>query len=245
MAQDSKSTDGHEVPWRKEKTMNSLPEVVTNYSTLIRTENGIPYRDLNKNGKLDIYEDPRRPVDDRVEDLLGQMTLDEKAGIMFINGTVVNEDGSIEVDPETKGFGRAAVTQITNQLMSHFNFWQIPGAQVVAAWYNKLQRFSEETRLGIPVTIASDPRNHFSNSIFSMSAQDFSQWCETLGFAAIGDADLVKKFADIVRKEYLAVGIRIALHPQIDLATEPRWPRINGTFGEDAELTARLGEGVY
>jgi beta-glucosidase len=242
MAQDSKSTEGHEVPWRKEKTMNSLPEVVTNYSTLIRTENGIPYRDLNKNGKLDIYEDPRRPVDDRVEDLLGQMTLDEKAGMMFINGTVVNEDGSIEVDPETKGFGRAAVTQITNQLMSHFNFWQMPGAQVVAAWYNKLQRFSEETRLGIPVTIASDPRNHFSNSIFSMSAQDFSQWCETLGFAAIGDADLVKKFADIVRKEYLAVGIRIALHPQIDLATEPRWPRINGTFGEDAELTARLGK---
>jgi beta-glucosidase len=242
MAQDSKSTVGHEVPWRKEKTMNSLPEVVTNYSTLIRTENGIPYRDLNKNGKLDIYEDPRRPVDDRVEDLLGQMTLDEKAGMMFINGTVVNEDGSIEVDPETKGFGRAAVTQITNQLMSHFNFWQMPGAQVVAAWYNKLQRFSEETRLGIPVTIASDPRNHFSNSIFSMSAQDFSQWCETLGFAAIGDADLVKKFADIVRKEYLAVGIRIALHPQIDLATEPRWPRINGTFGEDAELTARLGK---
>jgi beta-glucosidase len=141
MAQDSKSTVGHEVPWRKEKTMNSLPEVVTQYSTLIRTENGIPYRDLNKNGKLDIYEDPRQPIEDRVEDLLGQMTLDEKAGMMFINGTVVNEDGSIEVDPETKGFGRAAVTQITNQLMSHFNFWQMPGAQVVAAWYNKLQRF--------------------------------------------------------------------------------------------------------
>jgi beta-glucosidase len=222
--------------------MNSLPEVVTKYSTLIRIENGIPYRDLNKNGKLDIYEDPRRSVEDRVEDLLGHMTLEEKAGMMFINGTVVNEDGSIEVNPETKGFARAAITQVTNQLMSHFNFWQIPGAQVVAAWYNKLQRFSEETRLGIPVTIASDPRNHFSNSIFSMSAQDFSQWCETLGFAAIGDADLVKKFADIVRKEYLAVGIRIALHPQIDLATEPRWPRINGTFGEDAELTARLGK---
>jgi beta-glucosidase len=73
-----------------------------------------------------------------------------------------------------------------------------------------------------------------------MAATDFSQWCETLGFAAIGDAELVKQFADMVRQEYLAVGIRVALHPQIDLATEPRWPRISGTFGEDAHLTARL-----
>jgi len=124
--------------------------------------------------------------------------------------------------------------------MSHFNLWQIPGAQAVAVWHNHLQRFAEQTRLGIPVTIASDPRNHFSNNIFSMTATDFSQWCETLGFAAIGDPELVRQFADIVRREYLAVGIRVALHPQIDLATEPRWPRISGTFGEDAHLTALL-----
>jgi len=73
-----------------------------------------------------------------------------------------------------------------------------------------------------------------------MAANEFSQWCETLGFAALDDADLVQQFADIARREYLAVGIRVALHPQIDLATEPRWPRISGTFGEDAHLTARL-----
>ena len=100
----------------------------------------------------------------------------------------------------------------------------------------------EETRLGIPVTIASDPRNHFTRNVFSMAATDFSQWCETLGFAAIGEEELVRQFAEIVRREYLAVGIRIALHPQIDLATEPRWPRISGTFGEDAHLTARLAK---
>ena len=75
-----------------------------------------------------------------------------------------------------------------------------------------------------------------------MAAKDFSQWCETLGFAATGDIDLVRQFADIVRQEYLAVGIRLALHPQIDLATEPRWPRISGGFGEDAELTGKLGK---
>ena len=116
----------------------------------------------------------------------------------------------------------------------------VPGAQVVAAWHNKLQRFAEQTRLGIPVTIASDPRNHFSNTIFSMRAKDFSQWCETPGFGAIGDAELVKQFADIARREYLAVGIRVALHPQVDLATEPRWPRISGTFGEDAQLAKQM-----
>ena len=155
---------------------------------------------------------------------------------------MVNADGSIEDKPGAAGFGRAAVTQITHHQMNHFNLWQIPGARVVASWYNKLQDFAEQTRLGIPVTIASDPRNHFSRNIFSMAAADFSQWCETLGFAAIGDVELVRQFADIVRKEYLAVGIRVALHPQIDLATEPRWPRISGTFGEDAHLTARLAK---
>lgn len=210
------------------------------HSDLIKTEKGFNFRDLNKNGKLDVYEDPRKPLEVRVEDLLSQMTLEEKAGLMFINGSVVNEDSSIEEKPDAQGFGRTAAAQMTNQLMNHFNLWQIPSGRVVASWYNKLQRFAEQTRLGIPVTIASDPRNHFTRNIFSMAATDFSQWCETLGLAAIDDMELMKQFADIVRREYVAVGIRVALHPQIDLATEPRWPRISGTFGEDAHLTARL-----
>lgn len=224
------------------ETSNPANETTMGHSTLIKAEDGFAFRDLNKNGKLDIYEDPRQPLESRVEDLLGQMTLEEKAGMLFINGAMVNADGSIEDKPDAPRFPRTAVNQIDEHKMNHFNLWQIPGAQVVAGWYNKLQRFAEQTRLGIPVTIASDPRNHFSRNIFSMAATDFSQWCETLGFAAIGDTDLVRQFADIVRKEYLAVGIRVALHPQIDLATEPRWARISGTFGEDAHLTARLAK---
>ena len=218
----------------------SQNELVRQQSDLLKTQGGITFRDLNKNGKLDIYEDSRQPVEARVEDLLGQMMLEEKAGMLFINGSVVNEDGSIEEKPGAPGFGGVAAKQIADQKMNHFNLWQIPGAQAVATWYNNLQRFAEETQLGIPVTIASDPRNHFTRNIFSMAANEFSQWCETLGFAALDDAEFVRQFADIARKEYLAVGIRVALHPQIDLATEPRWPRISGTFGEDAHLTARL-----
>jgi beta-glucosidase len=222
------------------ETSKHTGEIVRQHSGLIDTENGFMFRDLNKNGKLDRYEDPRQPIEARVEDLLGQMTLEEKAGMLFINGSVINEDGSIEENPGAQGFGGVAVKQIAVQKMNHFNLWQIPGARVVAAWYNKLQRFAEETRLGIPITIASDPRNHFTRNVFSMAANEFSQWCEPLGFAALDDVGLVYQFADMVRREYLAVGIRIALHPQIDLATEPRWPRISGTFGEDAYLAARL-----
>jgi beta-glucosidase len=84
-------------------------------SSLIRTEKGFSFRDLNKNGKLDVYEDPRQPIDARIDDLLKQMTLEEKAGLLFINGAVVNEDGSIEDKPDTPGFARAAITQITHQ----------------------------------------------------------------------------------------------------------------------------------
>lgn len=222
------------------KTPGSMSEIHEQHSNLLRTENGFTFRDLNKNGKLDIYEDPRQPIGARVEDLLYQMTLEEKAGMLFIDGAIVNEDGSIEEKPGAWSFAGVAVNRISKQKMNHFNLWQIPGVQAVAAWHNRLQQFAEQTRLGIPITIASDPRNHFTRNIFAMAAAEFSQWCEPLGFGAIGDAELVRQFADIVRREYLAVGIRVSLHPQIDLATEPRWARISGTFGEDAELTAKL-----
>lgn len=124
--------------------------------------------------------------------------------------------------------------------MNHFNYWQAPGVKEMAIGYNAIQKFAENTRLGIPVTIASDPRHYFSSNIFAMSANSFSQWPEQMGFAAIGDEKLMQQFGDIARQEYLAVGIREALHPMADLATEPRWPRISGTFGEDANLSAKM-----
>ncbi len=209
--------------------------------------NNIPteFRDLNKNGKKDIYEDTTASVEKRIGDLLSQMTLEEKAGMMFINGAAVNTDGGLERDT-SKGKGiasrmPAAVDNMVNLKITHFNIWQIPDTpKITAIWYNNLQKAAESTRLGIPVTIASDPRNHFSNAIFSMKATGFSMWPETPGFAAIGDEKLMERFADIVRQEYLAVGIRLALHPQIDLATEPRWPRISGNFSEEAQLTSRM-----
>ena len=206
---------------------------------------GYRYRDLNKNGKLDVYEDSRQPVSARVNDLLGQMSLEEKAGMLFINGGRVNDDGSIQDKPGTGMFAFApnALNLVKEKKMNHFNLWAVPSPEALAKWYNSMQRYLQDsTRLGIPMPVASDPRNHFSSNIFAMSANSFSQWCEPLGLGAIGDDGLTRQFADVSRREYMAVGIREALHPQIDLATEPRWARISGTFGEDAALTARMAQ---
>ncbi|MDE3254316.1 MAG: glycoside hydrolase family 3 protein, partial [Bacteroidota bacterium] len=200
------------------------------------------FRDLNKNGKMDIYEDIHQPIAARVKDLLSQMTLEEKAGTMFINGARIPDDGSLN-DFQGKGmFARIPIarTLVLDKKMNHINLWEVPGVHALATWYNNVQKMAEETRLGIPVTIASDPRNAFSQNIFSMTANGFSLWCEPLGLASIGDTALTKRFADVVRQEYTAVGIREALHPMADLATEPRWPRISGTFGEDAHLAAAM-----
>ena len=197
-------------------------------------------RDLNKNGRLDPYEDPRRPVEERVADLLPRMTLEEKVGLMFQDMIMMGEDGSLM---EGAGlFGPFSTSDlVTGRCMNHFNIMRGGNARQMAEWYNRLQALAEETRLGIPITISSDPRHAFSdNPATGFMAGPFSQWPEPLGLAATGDTALVVQFSDIARQEYRAVGITVALHPMADLATEPRWARTNGTFGEDADLVARM-----
>ena len=212
-------------------------------SGLICAAGGVAYRDLNKNGKMDVYEDSSQPVEKRVQDVLKQMTLEEKAGMMFYVMTRVNADGTIEEKPAMDFLSSMAtpgVNEIDKRHITHFNLLAVPAPDTLAIWYNRMQQYEEKTRLGIPLTIASDPRNQASGGFFSMSAKTFSMWPEPLGLAAVGDEKLMEQFADISRQEYLAVGIRQALHPQVDLATEPRWPRIVGTFGEDAKLSSRM-----
>jgi beta-glucosidase len=198
------------------------------------------FRDLNKNGRLDPYEDPSRPLEERVEDLLAQMTLEEKAGLMFHQIAGVNPDGTLE-PPAHGPFRQPIAESVTGKLINHYNVHALPEPRLAARWHNNVQRLAEATRLGIPVTISSDPRHGFqSNPLTSFAATSFSQWPEPIGMGAIGDPQLVEQFGDIARQEYTALGIRVALHPMADLATEPRWARINGTFGEDAEIAASL-----
>ena len=200
---------------------------------------GIAFRDLNGNGVMEPYENPTLPAGARAADLISRMTLEEKAGLMMIAILETGPDGEVV---EGGGLFREATSALIGEKrMSHFNALRLPGARAAARWSNRLQDLAAETRLGIPVTLYSDPRHSFSENLgAALAAGAFSQWPETLGFGALDNPELVARFADIARQEYLAVGLRGALHPQVDLATEPRWARAAGGFGQSAATAERL-----
>jgi beta-glucosidase len=201
------------------------------------TEDGLEYRDLNANGRLDPYEDPRLPDDDRVADLLPRLSLAEKAGLLFHTMIGVGEPGAHDTPA---GLLPATPREVVaGRLLNHFNVHALPSARETVRWQNAMQELAEQTPHGIPLTFSTDPRHAFTeNAGVSFSAGPLSQWPESLGLAAVGDADLVRQFADVARREYLALGLRAALHPQVDLATEPRWARQAQTFGADPELAS-------
>lgn len=202
--------------------------ILTSCGTSSNTE--VTYRDLNKNQKLDIYEDYTQPIESRIEDLLSQMTIEEKAGLMFnaISGVGMGE-GLQRVD-----------SLISKVYINHLDMPGMATAIEIQAHNNTLQKTAENTRLGIPITFYSDPRNGLEKNEAAGENRFHSWWPSELGFGAIGDEEVVREFGDIGRQEYLALGIRLALHPMADLATEPRWFRTYTTFGEDADLSARL-----
>lgn len=179
------------------------------------------------------YRDASLPIDERVEDLIQRMTMEEKAGQLFHNILTQGPNGTLT---------NTTAPAVSDKLMTHFNLaGPIDDARTTAQWFNSLQKLALDTRLGIPITLSSDPRHAFTNAAGSqIAANSFSQWPESLGLAALRDPELIHAFANIARQEYLAVGIRAALHPQIDVATESRWARIGGTMGEDAYMTAKL-----
>jgi len=203
---------------------------------------GRAFRDLNKNGELDIYEDSRVATEQRVEDLISKMTIREKAGLLFHDALAVGSDGNFAGPMDIMNMLPAEVA-LFEKNMSFFNLFEVPNVTKLAAWHNRLQALAERTRLGIPVTISSDPRHSVNpeNATVGFGLEGFSKWTEPIGFAAIRDSSLVHRFGRIAASEYRAVGIHTALHPMIDVATDPRWTRINGTFGEDAKLAGRLG----
>jgi beta-glucosidase len=205
------------------------PPLSTRSVPLIHVD-GLSFRDLDRNGRLDAFEDWRLPATARAAALVAAMTLAEKAGVMMHGNLVVSRDGS-EVD-------LAAMRPLV--LVRHVNTFvsrQQADAGALAATHNRLQALAEESRLAIPVSLSTDPRHHFQHTVGqTVAGGGFSQWPEPLGLAAIGDPALTRRFADVVRQEYLAVGFTQSLSPQADLATEPRWPRVFSTFGEDAGI---------
>src|SRR5436190_19231073 len=203
-------------------------------------KDGLQFKDLNRNGVVDPYEDWRLSPEQRARDLVARMTLEEKAGTMM-HGTVRAVGGPMAAAGMGGQYDTASAralidsAKVTN-LITRLN----ADPRTLAAANNVLQAIAERTRLGIPLTISTDPRNHFQYLPGVSSQTTFSQWPEALGVGAIDDTALTRRFGDIARQEYRAVGIHMALSPQADLATEPRWPRVAGTFGEDAARAERL-----
>ncbi len=205
------------------------------------TVDGLGFRDLDHDGVLSPYEDWRLSVAERTGDLLGRLSLEEKVGLL-LHGTVpaVGEPmgalgwgAEYDLDLSEKLIaGRGVNSMITRLALK---------PRELARQNNAVQNIAAESRFGIPVTISTDPRHHYNPTFgASVAGTGFSQWPGTLGFAALGDPELVCQFADVMRQEYRATGIHMALSPQADLATSPRWARIDGTFGEDPALVRRM-----
>ena len=203
---------------------------------------GMHFRDLDADGALAPYEDWRLAPEQRVDDLLGRMTVAEKVGTMM-HSTLPGVDGLLG---RAAQYDLSALTPLVQQkhVTSFISRLTLEPA-ALAEQNNAAQEVAERGRLGIPLTISTDPRNHFQYVLGAAeSGTGTTQWPELLGFAALRDPELVRSFGEVARREYRALGIHMSLSPQVDLATEPRWGRISGTFGSDPELTSELG-GAY
>ena len=202
-------------------------------------------RDLNGNGQLDPYEDPRRPLEERVADLLARMTLAEKAGLMFQPPVGIGSEGEVLDGPSPFG-GEGTTPLIAERNLNHFNIYNAPDARATAEWHNRMQRLGEATRLGIPVTISSDPRHAFGeNPATSCAAGAFSQWPEPIGLAAT----VTRRSFEAVRR-HRAPGVSGRRHPRRASSDgRSRHRAALGAdrrhFGEDVELAGATHRGLH
>lgn len=226
-----------------------------NSGVSILDQGGLKFKDLNKNGQLDKYEDWRLPVDERAKDLASKMSVEQIAGLMLYSshqsipaaasgfgagtygGKPINESGmpTSSLSDQQKKF-------LTEDNLRHVLITRVESPEIAAQWNNNAQAFVEGLGLGIPANNSSDPRHGpvASTEYNAGSGGSISMWPESLGLAATFDPSLVERFGEVASIEYRALGLATALSPQIDLGTEPRWNRLKGTFGEDSRLSADM-----
>ncbi len=230
---------------------NATQPIITARAKSVIEVDGKKFKDANGNGRLDPYEDWRLPVEQRVADLVGRMTLEEKAGMMLIDSLSAGVGGQV---PE------AAANFIRNQKMTRFILRNsvtakpdgrpgrgFGGAQVTpreaAQFTNAIQELAEATRLGIPAVFKSNARNHYERQArggINEAAGSFSEWPKEAGLAATRDMAVIRRFTEAMGAEWNAIGLRAAYAYMADLTTEPRWFRGHETFTEDANLAAEI-----
>jgi len=220
----------------------------------IITVDGFAFKDLNKNGKLDKYEDWRLSADVRAKDLASQLSVEQIAGLMLYSrhqqiptgsrGPFAGTYNGKPFDSTVKASDLSDQQKqfLTKDNLRHVLVTSVQSPQIAAEWNNNVQALVEGIGLGIPANNSSDPRNGtVANAEFNAGAGgNISMWPGSLGMAATFDPSVVKNFGSIAATEYRALGITTALSPQVDLATEPRWNRNSGTFGEDPKLAADM-----
>lgn len=226
----------------------------------VLTVDGLKFKDLNRNGKLDKYEDWRLSVDERAADLAKKMSVEQIAGLMLYSvhqAIPSNEAGFGSGTYNGQPFSKSGASAwdltdaqkdfLKNDNLRHILITSVKSPEIAARWNNEMQAFAEGTGLGIPGNTSSDPR-HSGQATGNTRAEfnagaggAISVWPDGLGMAATFDPVIVKQFGGIAAKEYRALGITTALSPQIDLGTEPRWYRISMTFGESPELSTDMG----
>jgi len=218
---------------------------------------GLAFKDLNRNGQLDPYEDWRLPVEQRAKDLASKLTVEEIAGLMLYSShQAIPARGGGYFAGMYKGKpyqeGVTDPTDLTDQQqkflrddhLRHVLITTVLSPEVAARWNNKLQAFCEQIGKGIPANNSSDPRHGtIARAEYNAAAGGrISMWPSSLGLAATFDPALVEQFGRIAADEYRALGITTALSPQVDIATEPRWSRFEGTFGESPLLSAAMAQ---
>ena len=228
-----------------------------NSGVKILTVDGFAFKDLNKNGKLDKYEDWRLSSEVRAKDLASQLSLDEIAGLMLYSAHQQIPGNEKDPNPtkrghyngltfkETRGVAPSALTDeqlkfVGEDYVRHILITKVQNAYTAAEWNNNLQALCESIGHGVPANNSSDPRHRGSKSGDEFDAGGGSQsaWPSALGMAATFDPANIKRFAEIASAEYRALGITTALSPQSDLSTEPRWRRLYMGYGEHSGLVA-------
>lgn len=195
------------------------------HSKSVLEVDGYQFIDLNGNGELDVYEDWRQDAETRAADLVSQMTVREKIAQMQHPTYLPRADGKIA--PYLKNY--CSEYGIGMLLIRELN-----SVEAAATTMNTIQEYAEESRLGVPVLVSMD-------SVHGLSyVSGATVTPHNLALAATRDEALVTKLAEIARDEHLAVGVRMTLSPEADIASEPRWGRVMETFGEDPDLVTQM-----
>ena len=202
-------------------------------SVKLLTEDGYAFKDLNRNDSLDAYEDWRLTPQERAADLASKLSKEEIAGLMLYSSHQAVP--SAELTEDQKKF-------LSKDHLRAVLITSVESPRTAAQWNNRMQAFIEGLDHGIPANTSSDPR-HEAKATTEYNAGaggHISQWPTSLGLAATFDPQLMYRFGEIASEEYRALGIATALSPQVDIATDPRWTRFSGTFGEDPLLATEM-----